>query len=101
MTTKKLAPIHPGEVLRKEFLVPLNLSAYAVARAIDVPRTRIERLSREETPVTADTALRLAKYFGTTAAFWMGLQAQHDLEHAEDELAKDLRKIEPMRAPAA
>jgi len=101
MTTKKLAPVHPGEVLREEFLVPLNLSAYAVARAIDVPRTRIERLSREETPVTADTALRLAKYFGTTAAFWMGLQAQHDLEHAEDELAKDLRKIEPMRAPAA
>ena len=101
MTTKKLAPVHPGEVLREEFLVPLNLSAYAAARAIDVPRTRIERLSREETPVTADTALRLAKYFGTTAAFWMGLQAQHDLEHAEDELAKDLRKIEPMRAPAA
>jgi len=101
MTTKKLAPVHPGEVLREEFLVPLNLSAYAVARAIDVPRTRIERLSREETPVTADTALRLAKYFGTTAAFWMGLQAQHDLEHAEDELATDLRKIEPMRAPAA
>jgi antitoxin HigA-1 len=101
MTTKKLAPVHPGEVLREEFLVPMNLSAYAVARAIDVPRTRIERLSREETPVTADTALRLAKYFGTTAAFWMGLQAQHDLEHAEDELAKDLRKIEPMRTPAA
>jgi addiction module HigA family antidote len=101
MTTKKLAPVHPGEVLREEFLVPMNLSAYSVARAIGVPRTRIERLSREDTPVTADTALRLAKYFGTTAAFWMGLQAQHDLEHAEDELAKDLRKIEPMRAPAA
>jgi antitoxin HigA-1 len=101
MATKKLAPVHPGEVLREEFLVPMNLSAYAVARAIGVPRTRIERLSREETPVTADTALRLAKYFGTTAAFWMGLQAQHDLEHAEDELAKDLRKIAPMQAPAA
>src|SRR5438105_8151368 len=99
--TRKLAPVHPGEILREEFLVPMNLSPYAVARAIDVPRTRIERLAREETPITADTALRLAKYFGTTAAFWMGLQAQHDLEHAEDELAKELRKIAPARAPAA
>jgi addiction module HigA family antidote len=61
----------------------MNLSAYAVARACGVPRTRIERLMREE--VTADTALRLAKYFGTTAAFGMGMQAQYDLERAEDE----------------
>ena len=75
----------------------MNLSACAVVRAIDVPRVRIERLSREE----ADTVLRLAKYFVTTAAFWMGLQAQHDLERAEGELRKDLRKIEPVRAPAA
>ena len=99
--TRKLAPVHPGEILREEFLVPMNLSPYAVARAIGVPRTRIERLAREETPVTADTALRLEKYFGTTAAFWMGLQAQHDLEQAEDDLARDLRKIEAARTPAA
>src|SRR5438045_848264 len=99
--TKKLAPIHPGEILREEFLRPMNLSPYAVARVIGVPRTRIERLAREETPVTADTALRLAKYFGTTAVFWMGLQTQHDLEQAEDDLARDLRKIEPARTPAA
>jgi antitoxin HigA-1 len=99
--TKKLAPVHPGEILREDFFGPMNLSPYAVARAIGVPRTRIERLAREATPVTADTALRLAKFFGTTAAYWMGLQAQHDLEHAEDELTKDLRKIEPARAPAA
>ena len=66
--TKKLAPVHPGEVLREDFLVPMSLTAYAVARACGVPRTRIERLAREETPVTADTALRLAKYFGTTPA---------------------------------
>ena len=77
--SRRLPPIHPGEVLREEFLVPMELSPFAVARAIGVPRTRIERLAREETPVTADTALRLAKYFGTTAAFWMGMQAQHDL----------------------
>jgi antitoxin HigA-1 len=94
--SRRLPPIHPGEVLREEFLVPMSLSPFAVARAIGVPRTRIERLAREETPVTADTALRLAKYFGTTAAFWMGMQAQHDLDQAEDELAKDLRKIAPL-----
>ena len=98
---KKLSPVHPGEVLREDFLVPMGLSAYAVARAIGVPRTRIERLAREETPITADTALRLAKYFGTTAAFWMNMQGQHDLEHAEDQLAKELRKIAPARATAA
>src|SRR5882762_11089866 len=101
MATKKLPPIHPGEVLREDFLAPMRLSPYAVARALGVPRTRIERLARGETPVTADTALRLARYFGTTASFWMGLQAQHDLEQAEDELAKELRKIAPARAPAA
>ena len=98
---KKLAPVHPGEILREEFLRPMNLSPYAVAGAIGVPRTRIERLAREETPVTAETALRLAKYFGTTAAFWMGLQAQHDIEKAEDDLVKELRKIEPVQRPAA
>ena len=98
---KKLAPVHPGEILREEFLRPMDLSSYAVARAIGVPRTRIERLAREETPITADTALRLAKYFGTTAAFWMGLQAQHDIEKAEDDLVKELRQIEPVQRPAA
>ena len=71
---KKLPPIHPGEVLREEFLIPMKLSAYAVAKACGVPRTRIERLLiREETPVTADTALRLAKALNTTPAFWMNI----------------------------
>src|SRR4051812_44929242 len=91
--TKKLAPVHPGEVLREDFLVPMQLTPYAVARACGVPRTRIERLTREETPVTADTALRLGKYFGTTAAFWMGMQAQYDLERAADAVASDLQRI--------
>ncbi len=94
---KKLSPVHPGEVLREEFLRPMNQSAYAVARAIGMPRTRIERLANEQTAVTADTALRLAKYYSTSAAFWMGMQAQHDLEHAEDELGSDLRKIATVR----
>ncbi len=90
---RKLQTIHPGEVLREEFLLPMKLSAYAVARACGVPRTRIERLAREETPITADTALRLAKLFGTTPAFWMNLQSQHDIELAEEVAASDLRKI--------
>ncbi len=93
---KRLPPVHPGEVLREEFLEPMQLTPYAVARACGVARTRIERLAREETPVTADTALRLARYFGTTPAFWMGMQAQYDLERAQDEMAADLKRIEPV-----
>src|SRR6516225_4825534 len=94
--SKKLAPVHPGEVLREEFLIPMDLSPYHVARACGVPRTRIERLAREQTPVTADTALRLARYFGTTPGFWMNIQAQYDLECVADELGDALRKIEPL-----
>jgi antitoxin HigA-1 len=70
--------VHPGKVLREDYLVPMKLSAYAVARARDVLRTRIERLMREETPVIAETALRLGKHFSTTPAFWMNMQAQYD-----------------------
>jgi addiction module HigA family antidote len=92
---KKRPPVHPSEVLREEFLRPLNLSPYAVARAVGVPRTRIERLANERTPITADTALRLGRYYGTSAAFWMGIQSQYDLERAEDELGATLRKIAP------
>ena len=95
---KRLPAIHPGEILREEFLDPMKLTPYAVAKAISVPRTRIERLAREDTPMTADTALRLSRYFGTTAAFWMGLQAQYDLEIASDRLDKELKRIAPRRA---
>lgn len=70
-----------------------NLSPYAVARAVGVPRTRIERLANEQTPVTADTALRLARYLGTSAAFWMNIQARFDLRRAEDEVSAELWKI--------
>lgn len=90
---KKLVPVHPGEVLREEFLKPLKLTAYAVAAELGVPRTRIERLAREETPVTADTALRLGKFFKTTPAFWMNMQTQYDLEVAEDKVAPQIKKI--------
>jgi len=95
MRKKKLAPVHPGEVLREEFLLPLKLSAYAVARAIGVPRTRIERLAREEVALAADTALRLAAFFGTTPAFWLGIQMQFDLERTADE-ARGIDRIKPI-----
>src|SRR4051794_27873314 len=95
---KKLPPVHPGEILREEFLVPLKLTPYAVAAALHVPRTRIERIAREEKPVTADTALRLGKFFKTGAAFWMNIQARFDLETAEDALAPQIKKIASYKA---
>ena len=67
---KKLPPIHPGEVLREDYLVPMKLTPYALAKAIGVPRTRVERLAAERTAMTADTALRLGRYFGVPAASW-------------------------------
>jgi addiction module HigA family antidote len=95
---KKLPPVHPGEILREEFLVPLGLTPYAVATALHVPRTRIERIAREEKPVTADTALRLGKFFKTGGAFWMNIQARFDIEAAEDVIAPQIRRIAPHEA---
>lgn len=97
MRTDPLGPVHPGEILREEFLVPLGMSAYALAVHLRVPRTRIERLAREETPVTPDTALRLARYLGTTPEFWINLQARYDLETAQDRLSDDIAAIEPRK----
>ena len=88
-------PVHPGEILREEFMLPFGLSGYALAKACRVPRTRIERLAREETPVTADTALRLGRYFGTGPEFWMNLQIAFDLATADD---KSIRAITPRKA---
>src|SRR5438105_5634721 len=101
LKSKHLPPVHPGELLREDFLTPIKLSPYALARACGVPRTRIERLARAETPVMADTALRLARYFGSTAEFWMGLQSQYDLECARDEADASLLKIKPRVLDAA
>ncbi|OQM76769.1 HigA family addiction module antitoxin [Manganibacter manganicus] len=71
--------VHPGEILREEYLVPLKLKPYTLAKYLHVPRTRIERLVAEHTPVTPDTALRLAKFFDTTPQFWMNMQTAYDL----------------------
>jgi addiction module HigA family antidote len=92
-----LAPVHPGEILREEFLAPLGMSAGALAKALRVPRTRVERLVREETPVTVDTALRLARYWGTTPDFWLGIQAKFDLETAQDAMTPDIAAIKPRK----
>jgi addiction module HigA family antidote len=98
---RRLPPLHVGEVLREEFLVPLKLSPYSIAKALGIPRTRIERIVREETALTADTALRLSRYFGTTAEFWMNLQSGYELECAKRSLASKLTKIAPRSSPRA
>ncbi|WP_315838704.1 HigA family addiction module antitoxin [Bradyrhizobium prioriisuperbiae] len=91
--TKKLAPMHPGEVLREEFLIPLSLSAGALAKACGVPRTRMERLASEETGITADTALRLAKALGTSPEVWLNLQTDYDVQVTKHQIGKQLSKI--------
>ena len=90
MTNKKLDPIHPGEILREEFLTPLGMSANALALELKVPAPRINDIVRERRAVTPDTALRLSCYFGTTAQFWLNLQSAYDLKVTE---SKDGSKI--------
>jgi addiction module HigA family antidote len=87
---------HPGEVLREEYLVPLGLSARALAKALDVPANRLTEIMRGTRDVTADTAIRLGRYFGTDARFWLNLQAAHDLSKAEK--AHSYKKIVPRKA---
>lgn len=86
----KLNNIHPGEVLQEEFLAPMNISQNRIARDIGVPPRRINEIVHGKRAVTADTALRLARYFGTSEGFWMGLQADYELEEARDRLGKRL-----------
>jgi antitoxin HigA-1 len=95
---KKLPPLHPGEVLREEFLIPLEMSAGALAKACGVPRTRIERFANEQIGVTADAALRLSKAFGTTPDLWLNLQNRFDVQTARSKIADELDMIEPVKA---
>ncbi len=92
--------IHPGEILREEFLKPLHLSAYALARRLRVPTPRINDIVLEKRGITADTALRLARFFGTSDLFWMNLQSAYEVRKARAELGKDLRRIEPRKSPS-
>lgn len=97
MTTNQIRPIHPGEILREEFLAPLDMSAHALAMALHVPAPRINDIVRERRAVTPDTALRLARYFDTTAQFWLNLQSSFDLKQAEiaagQQIAEEVRPL--------
>lgn len=98
MPKKKLKPVHPGEILRHEFMQPLHLSMNKIAMDLRVPVTRIADIVAERRGITVDTALRFARYFKNSPAFWMNLQVRYDLEVAEDEIAakveRDVRPLE-------
>jgi addiction module HigA family antidote len=97
MKAIKLAPIHPGEILREEFMKPRGLSQNALARALNVPPRRINEIVLEKRGITADTALRLARCFGTSAEMWTGLQADYDLRRARFEKAHTIeRDVQPL-----
>lgn len=98
---KKLEPVTPGELLREEFLVPLGLSQYRLAKEIGVPAQRIGQIVAGKRAITADTDLRLCRFFGLSNGYWLRAQAAHDTELAERALAKALAKIKPWRRAAA
>jgi addiction module HigA family antidote len=96
---KKLKPVHPGEILREEFMAPLGLSMNRMALDLRVPVTRIADIVAERRGITADTALRFARYFKNSPAFWMNLQTRYELEVAEDEIAaKVARDVQPLES---
>ena len=95
---KKLSNIHPGEVLLEEFLKPMAISQNALARALEVPPRRVNEIVLGKRSITADTALRLATFFGTSEGFWLGLQADYDLELARGGIGKALLRVEQARA---
>ncbi len=92
MPRSKIPPIHPGEILREEFLVPLSISQYRLAKETNVPPRRINEIVRGSRAISADTALRLARYFGTSERFWLNLQTRYDLEVQKDRLGDRLRR---------
>jgi antitoxin HigA-1 len=92
MPRRKLPPIHPGEILQEEFLAPLSISQYRLAKEVSVPPRRINEIVRGSRAISADTALRLARYFGTSERFWLNLQARYDLEVEKDRLGDRLRR---------
>jgi addiction module HigA family antidote len=92
MTARKLPPVHPGEVLQEEFLKPLGISQYRLAKEISVPPRRVNEIVHGNRAITADTALRLARFFGTTDRFWLNLQARYDLEVERDRLGSRLER---------
>ena len=96
----RLPDIHPGEILNEDFLGPLGVSQYRLAQAVSVPPRRINEIVHGKRAISADTALRLARFFGTTPDFWVNLQAQYDLRQAEKSLKRVMDKIEPLELAA-
>ncbi len=92
MARRKMPPIHPGEILNEEFLIPLGVSQYRLAKELSVPPRRVNEIVRGLRAISADTALRLARYFGTSEQFWLNLQARYDLEMEKDRLGKRLER---------
>ncbi|MEQ8244957.1 MAG: HigA family addiction module antitoxin [Fulvivirga sp.] len=97
---EQLANIHPGEVLKEEFLEPMNISAYRLAKETFIPQTRISEILKGNRRITADTALRLSKFFGTTAKFWLGLQDDYDLEEERQNKIEVLNEIKSINHAA-
>jgi addiction module HigA family antidote len=95
-----LPPIHPGEILREEFLSPLEMTPYALAKHLHVPRTRVERIVAEKIGISADTALRLGKFFKTTPQFWLNMQTSYDLKIQSAAMKKELAEIKELEAAA-
>ena len=91
-TGRRIAPTHPGEILREDFLAPMGVSVYALAKAVKVPRPRVNDVVLGRRAITADTALRLARYFATTPEFWVNLQVRYDLEIAKDSSRERIEK---------
>jgi antitoxin HigA-1 len=98
---EKLRNIHPGEILYEEFLQPMNISAYRLAKDTFIPQTRISEIIKGKRRITADTALRFAKFFGTSPKFWLGLQDDYDLEEEEKHKEEELENIIPIEDSAA
>ena len=101
MPTKKVPPVHPGEVLLEEFLKPLDISQYRLAKDINVAPRRVNEIVQGKRSISADTALRLARYFGTSDRFWLNLQARYDLEIEKDRLGKRLEREVAVRRAVA
>lgn len=91
----RIKNIHPGEILNEEFLVPMGISAYRLAKDIDIPQTRVSQILKGRRRITADTALRLSKYFGNSPKFWLGLQDDYDIEEERMSISDQLKHISP------
>jgi antitoxin HigA-1 len=98
---EKLKNIHPGEILNEEFLIPLGISAYRLAKETFIPQTRVSEIIKGNRRITADTALRLSKFFGNTPRFWLGLQNDYDLEEEGTQKENELNEIKPIEGNAA